>query len=498
MIAFAHLLLIPGMFILLMPFFEVFFSGYARAGSLNALPVSLRWATVLLGILQLSYFLSEFARTFASSTELFLFSMASAPPTVTLTYLGARSFLRSGAGLLALSSFTPLLAWKLGRGRGVLVSSICLELLFLLTLTCLAIVLFVLLMERASRWGLSARTFALSLNVPVVLLTFVALTYLLPGRGGHLPFGLSPDGFLGSAISWFSNSFTLLGKSAWGGFRAVIQALLELTVSLGAVAFVAVPRWHLVTAGLAAFGEKTGMKSGGQSRFSENITLSVLEKDLKQIRRDQAAKGALLSLGAIVLVTAWMRHTAGAATSHATSPKGMIAALGFQFLPLILSARAMVTELPFLDLYRLSLPDPGLLIRAKLRSHVAIQLVLALLLGAISLLAGGTNHAVRDMLFLAATIVVFAPLMTCLAIALGIFFPDRTGVRSFLALQMKGSVAYGLTFLLTYGFTLQSYEYLVNSQPRQAVLAFSAGAMLAMAGPMALVFAGNRLVDSTA
>jgi hypothetical protein len=138
------------------------------------------------------------------------------------------------------------------------------------------------------------------------------------------------------------------------------------------------------------------------------------------------------------------------------------------------------------------------LIRAKLRSHLAIQMVLALLLGAASLLASGTSHAVRDALFLSATIAAYAPPLTCLAIALGILFPDRSGVRSFLALDLKGSVAYGLIVLLTYGFTFQSYECLVKGQAREAVLAFAAGAILAMAGPLALVFGRNRLVHSTA
>jgi hypothetical protein len=199
----------------------------------------------------------------------------------------------------------------------------------------------------------------------------------------------------------------------------------------------------------------------------------------------------------MVLIFPLMQKAGGAAANHSTVPKGMIIALAFQLLPLLFSARAMVTELPFMDSYRLSACDPIFLLRAKLRIHIAIQLSLALLFGAISLIAGGSRHAIHDALFLVLAIMVYVPPLTCLAIALGVIFPDRSGVRSFFSLDIKGSIAYGITYALTYAFTWQSYEFFMKSQPGLALLAFSAGTLPALTGPIALLSARNRLIHFT-
>lgn len=153
-------------------------------------------------------------------------------------------------------------------------------------------------------------------------------------------------------------------------------------------------------------------------------------------------------------------------------------------------------EIAFLEIYRLTTINISKLIQYKLSSHIVLNLLIALLLYFVNVFMGGVHASILDILFFLMAVLIFTPLMTCLALALGILFPELTGVKSLFAIQMKGVVAYGIVYLFTYAFAFYSHELFFKGQNQQALISFLIGVVLSLSGPVTLLIARHRLIRS--
>lgn len=494
------LLMIPLLISMFFQFFLAFQSQYINAVRLDSIPLPLQLATLLLSILQMTAFLTEFSRSFTTCSELKLFELANVPPLTTISYLVLRSSIRSLPTILFLSSFTPLLLWKLERPLGIVLLSITLEIPFIMAIIGFVLVIFIHLMEYSSRWGLSEKSLAVILNVPMIIISICVFSFFTPGFCTHLNIHLPSEHLISVLWSNLSISSSLIENTASGITRSVCLAIIYVVLSLGVACLFINRRWKITAWDYNIYRAEcvqSDARTKGRIWSSESMHFSVIEKDFKQIQRDQASRAALSCVALFVAIMVIVRSIAVFNESFQISMVGPIRmTLSFLLIPLALSTRAMVQEIDNWDIYRLSISDPWILIMIKVRFHSLINLLCGFLLALVSFLL--TNHPlpIEIVLILPAVVVIFSPLMTSLAIAIGILFPDRTGVRSLFGVQIKGIIIYGFVYLFTYAITSFVFELLISGKTTQALSYFSIGLGLAMSGPVALVVARHRLLHS--
>jgi hypothetical protein len=134
--------------------------------------------------------------------------------------------------------------------------------------------------------------------------------------------------------------------------------------------------------------------------------------------------------------------------------------LAFVYIvPFLFSARTVSLEFRMLQFYRLVFPSAGWVLDHKWKvQSVANILVVSVLAIPLFLLVRGGAKAFEPEYFLAC-MVVFVPLFTMLALALGTFFASTSNPPNAFGIKPVGGIIYFLLAITLYSFLL-NYMYL--------------------------------------
>jgi hypothetical protein len=138
----------------------------------------------------------------------------------------------------------------------------------------------------------------------------------------------------------------------------------------------------------------------------------------------------------------------------------MFACLALLYLvPLMTSARTVALELRMLGFYRLILPKLENLLDLKWRAQAILNCGIVSLLTLPYFLFVRQGPRPYEAAFFAGCVVVYVPILTMLAIALGTFFPARTASMNPIGMNKWGIIFYILLAIILYSFLL-NYMFL--------------------------------------
>jgi hypothetical protein len=188
---------------------------------------------------------------------------------------------------------------------------------------------------------------------------------------------------------------------------------------------------------------------GCRSTFSTSRSWAIFQKDLRDLIRNPVYRNCLLANYLLLVIGLW------AQARQASSGRLLMTTLPLMCLtPLIVSARTVSQEYPLLELYRLALPCGYNLLDAKLFTQGVVSTILALAasLPFFLLLRPGLQPS-TVLLFTGASL-LYVPVLTALALALGTFFPELSVTPGLLGLKLKGFLLYCLVAVPLYAFLL--------------------------------------------
>jgi hypothetical protein len=186
-----------------------------------------------------------------------------------------------------------------------------------------------------------------------------------------------------------------------------------------------------------------------RSAFSGGRAWAIFQKDLRDLIRNPVYRNCLLANYLLLLVGLW------AQARQASSGRLLMTTLPLVYwTPLIVSARTVSQECPLLELYRLALPRGYNLLDAKLFTQGVVNTILTLAASLpFFLLLRPGFHPSSVLLFTGASL-LYVPVLTALALALGTFFPELSVTPGLLGLKLKGFLLYCLMAVPLYAFLL--------------------------------------------
>lgn len=138
----------------------------------------------------------------------------------------------------------------------------------------------------------------------------------------------------------------------------------------------------------------------------------------------------------------------------------MFACLALLYLvPLMTSARTVALELRMLGFYRLILPKLEYLLDLKWRAQAVLNCLIVALLAFPYFLFVRQGPKPCEAAYFTGCVVVYVPVLTMLALALGTFFPARTVSINPIGMNKWGIILYALLAIVLYSFLL-NYMFL--------------------------------------
>jgi hypothetical protein len=120
----------------------------------------------------------------------------------------------------------------------------------------------------------------------------------------------------------------------------------------------------------------------------------------------------------------------------------------------VVSGRTVSLEFPLLELYQLVFPRGYSLLDAKLRAQGTVNILVSLAAAFPFFLLLRPGFQTFSALYFMAATVIFVPVLTALALALGTYFPDLSPGPSVLGMRLKGLLLYSLMAVILYSFLL--------------------------------------------
>jgi hypothetical protein len=327
--------------------------------------------------------------------------------------------------------------------------------LFWIWVAAAALCVAMLLLALSTRWhvgrhGLYGTLYLLNM----LIFSYIFLHLLTPS--GWLVFAgkLHPPGWLALLPSHQIAAMTVQIQSA--GLPCPAFQAAALIVTLGGptllFTFAALRLWHWAARPIST-ANPSGRASSQDRRFrsfSTSRSWAIIQKDFKDMTRNPVYRNSLIVTSVLLIIGLW------AQARRASSSKLLTMTLPLIYMvPFLLSARAVSQEYRMLEFYKLVLPCRYCLLDAKLRVHVVINIaaILAASLPFFVLLKPGFQ--ITTILYFAGAAMLFVPVLTALALALGTYFPDLSAGPSVFGVTIKGLAIY-----LFLGATL--YSLLLN------------------------------------
>jgi hypothetical protein len=192
--------------------------------------------------------------------------------------------------------------------------------------------------------------------------------------------------------------------------------------------------------------------------FSEKSCWAILQKDFRDLIRNPAYKYSLVAsllFFPLVLLAQWK-----AGVGEHPSWRRMWACLALLYMePLMISARTAALELRMLGFYRLILPKLEYLLDLKWRAQAVLNCLIVALLTFPYFLFVRQGPKPFEPAYFAGCVVVYVPILTMLAIALGTFFPARTISINPIGMNKWGIILYASLAIVLYSFLL-NYMFL--------------------------------------
>jgi hypothetical protein len=193
---------------------------------------------------------------------------------------------------------------------------------------------------------------------------------------------------------------------------------------------------------------------GPRRLFSANHTWAIFQKDLKEHCRNPNYRYSLLVCALLTLYVAaanWIKASSAGPHSWARS---MVGLSYIYLIPFFFSARTVSMELPMLQFYRLVYSDPGWVLNHKWRVQSVLNcLVIFALAVPLFFVIGGGAKALEPVYYVCC-VIVFTPLFTMLALALGTFFASASIPPNAFGIRPLGGVIYFLLTIIMYSFLL--------------------------------------------
>jgi len=275
--------------------------------------------------------------------------------------------------------------------------------------------------------------------------------------------------FIFSIVSGVAASYPLVDAKIWRQCLALFDGMEATSWALliSAALFIVVSRWLYedslrrwpAASRLPEIGKRAPRLLPGRNHpFAKSPALALFQKDLKDLVRNPAYKYASLcciSLLPLMLIAQWKAGSGGP-----PSWRRLMASLSLIYMvPLFLSARVMSLEYRMIGFYQLVLPRVERLLDLKWRAHALVD---CLAVGALALpffLLVHQGEKSFEAAYYAAAVIVYVPLLTMLAIALGTFFPSTTIPPNPIGIRSWGLAIYVLLSIVLYSFLL-NYMYL--------------------------------------
>lgn len=183
--------------------------------------------------------------------------------------------------------------------------------------------------------------------------------------------------------------------------------------------------------------------------FSTNRSWAIFQKDLKDLVRNPAYRSSLIATLLLLIIGLWTQARQPASSKQLRMTLALI-----YMPPLLVSARAASLEYRLLELYKLVLPCRYNLLDAKLRTQAVINVIATIVAALPLILLLKPGFETFTVLYFVGAAILFVPVMTALALALGTYFPDLSSGPSMLGVKAKGYLAYLLLGACLYSFLL--------------------------------------------
>jgi hypothetical protein len=198
---------------------------------------------------------------------------------------------------------------------------------------------------------------------------------------------------------------------------------------------------------------------GKGTLFSADHSWAVFQKDLKDLCRNPNYRYSLLLCCLLMIYIAaasWLK--ASSARPH-TWARLMVGLTYVHMIPFFMSARTVSLEFRMLPFYRLIFPNAGRILDFKWRVQSVLNSLVNLVLAfpLFLLIRGGARSF--EPAYYAGCVIVFVPVFTMLALALGTFFPSTSTPQNLFGIRPLGGVIYFLLAITLYSFLL-NYMYL--------------------------------------
>jgi hypothetical protein len=241
-----------------------------------------------------------------------------------------------------------------------------------------------------------------------------------------------------------------LQSVAVGALRAI---LLAGTLLLSALAcyLVTLRFWPQATlpASSRGSGARTTRARRCRQAFLAGRSWVICWKDRRDLLRNPLHRSWLLANYLLLLLGLWAQ-----ARKESSSRLLMLILPVICVVPLTVSARTVSQECQFLELYKLIFPAAYSILDAKLRAQGVVNTILSFAVALPFFLLLKPGFETFTVLYYVCICLLYAPVLTALALALGTYFPDLSATPGMLGLRWQGALLYCLSAAVLYSFLL--------------------------------------------
>jgi hypothetical protein len=380
----------------------------------------------------------ELLREIGFARDLELLRVAPVRPAEWIAYRLLSALYRNFGPEASVIAFPVYCAWMFSKDRYhlwfhlllIIACSLC---LFLLSLWTSVVFLCI-----SDRWGISRHVLFAGTSLVLIAGSCSTLPYLID-PGGWSGFARRSQGYMIST-GCLSAALILLIISACLAWKSTVQL------------------WPLASKPAERRTRRLREFLGQGSLFSTDHSLAVFQKDLKDLARNPSYRYNLLIcivLLSYMAIVGWLKSPPPGKPTWAR----LMFALSFVYIvPFLFSARSVSLESRMLQFYRLIFPSAGWVLdqKWKVQSLLNILIVSILALPLFPLVHGGAKSF--EPAYYAGCVVVFVPLLTMLALALGTFFASTSTPPNVFGIRPLGGMIYFLLAIVLYSFLL-NYMY---------------------------------------
>lgn len=232
----------------------------------------------------------------------------------------------------------------------------------------------------------------------------------------------------------------------------------------------------------------------GKPHFASRLSWMMLQKDIKDLLRNPSYRHSLVATCILLPLALWAQARSVPPASGGPPSRLMFSVLSLIYLvPFFFSMRAFALEHRLLDLYRITLPRASRVLTLKLTIQTVVNGALAGILAIpfFSLLV--PKARLLEVSYFAVAVIVYLPIFTMLAIALGTLFPQVGDPPGAFGASKKGILIYFAVNVFIFAFQLETYRQLVSGGNFGVMLAGTFAATIALVICVLMLFARARM-----